>query len=175
MRTFSAVNYAKALFAVAQAGGAVPVVRKDITRLAGILLSEPRFSTLLNAPNLPLDLKKSALKSLSACEVDPFVVRVFGLLINNKHADKLAEIADVFEKLCLESEGVVTGTVYGAYDITDEEIMKISSKLGPAAGGKKLALSFKKAPELLAGVKIRLGDKIYDYSVARYLESLLEG
>ena len=64
-----------------------------------------------------------------------------------------------------------TITVEHAGAISPEAIQQISEKYG-AQYGRKLEVTTKEAPELIAGVRVSVADDVYDASVAGRLQAL---
>jgi F-type H+-transporting ATPase subunit delta len=88
------------------------------------------------------------------------------------------EISKAFDSLVNEAEGVLEGLAYSAAPLTEKELAALEKAVG-ASLDKKVSLTNRVEPSLLGGVKVAVGDKVFDGSLERKLtdlrKKLLEG
>ena len=76
-----------------------------------------------------------------------------------------------FGKLVQEKNNEVAGVVYLAKPCSDEMFQKIEAKLSEVTG-KNLKLEKVIDPDLIGGIKVKIGDQIVDSTVATKLREL---
>ena len=77
----------------------------------------------------------------------------------------------MFIKLVHDSRGEVEGTVETAKPIDDDELRKIEAAAS-VTFGKKVSLRVEVDPELIGGIRLRVGNTLFDGSVATALDDL---
>ncbi|HND52161.1 MAG TPA: ATP synthase F1 subunit delta, partial [Pirellulaceae bacterium] len=85
--------------------------------------------------------------------------------------DCLRAINEAAHRLNDERRGRVLVTVVTASPIDDQLLSQINSQLS-AALGKQAILQTRVNPELLGGLEVRIGDKVYDGSLRTRLEKM---
>ena len=83
----------------------------------------------------------------------------------------MADIQKAYGKLLDERNGIADATVTSAYPLKEEDAKNIALALGKAVG-KTIRLEVVVDPSLVAGVKLKYGDKIIDGSVEARLASM---
>jgi len=80
-------------------------------------------------------------------------------------------IADAFDTLLDVKNGVIRGEILTAVELEGQKQEAVLSDLEKKAG-RKLALQFGVAPEILGGVVLKVGDKVMDASLRAQLSIL---
>ena len=93
------------------------------------------------------------------------------VLAENGRLDVLAEIRTQYEALRNEREGVVEAEVYTAFDLEDAQLADLVARLEKKTG-RKVKASVRVDKDLIAGVKVVLGDKVIDGSARAQLGAL---
>jgi len=70
-----------------------------------------------------------------------------------------------------ESRNIVMAEMVAAREVPEDEVKSLADKLS-ASSGKTVKLQVKVDPSLLGGIKLRLGDRIIDGTVAKKLEMM---
>ena len=84
----------------------------------------------------------------------------------------LPAIAEAFEELRREHDGVITCVVTSAAPLDEEARNKVKDLAAKKYPGKSITLSEKVDKNLIGGVIVRIGDEQYDGSVSRRLNDL---
>jgi F-type H+-transporting ATPase subunit delta len=83
----------------------------------------------------------------------------------------LPEIARQFELLKSREESVVEATVESAFPLNDQQAQELAGTL-KAKFGKDVRLSTSVDPDLIGGVRIKVGDDVIDASVRGKLQAM---
>lgn len=135
------------------------------------IISNRDFSLILNNPNVEseaiIKLIRDLLKNDCSIEIFNFI----NILSENHRLIILPEIYKIFNELVLEDQKRANAILESAYELSRsdcEEFEKILSN----KFGKKISVQVKVNPELIAGVKITINDKVIDSSIQGRLTTL---
>jgi len=164
-----AKRYASALFALADAAGAADAVGGDLAALhADFQRDEVR--TLLTSPDIGSGERGVVLEKLGHGR-HQLVQGLFGVLQHRRRLEVLFDIYPEFHELLLDSRGEIEGTAESAHPIEAAELQQLAELAGRLSG-KKVLLSAVRSPELIGGVRLRVGNKLYDGSMQTTLAQL---
>lgn len=169
--TLLAKRYAQALFALAKEGGAVDAVASDLGALHAELHA-PGAGELLSSPDVPADERKSVLEKLGAGR-HQLVQNLIGVLHERRRLEVLPDLPVAFRDLYMEDRGEVEGTAESAHPLSTDEIAGLT-ELASRLSGKKVVLTAAHKPELLGGVRLIVGNVLYDGSLRAALTQLEE-
>lgn len=166
-----AKRYAEALFQVAKKQGTLAEVGADINEVAKVFANNAELVSLLAAPKLRASAKKEMVKTLFS-NANEAVVNTLQILIDKKRISDLAYVAKGFQALAAAAQGTAQATVYSTRPLTAEEQDQVSSSFGKLVGVEKLDITNEIDASLIGGVRVQIGNYIYDSTVASKLEGL---
>jgi F-type H+-transporting ATPase subunit delta len=166
-----AKRYANALFQVAKEKNVVIEVNEDLQELVKLIQENQQFVSLLTSPKFSAERKKEIVKELFA-NANPIVQNALQLLIDKKRMNEALNLAEEFKTLAADAQGYAEATVYTTRELTEQEKNEISSAFGKLVGKEKLAITNVVEPAVLGGVRVQIGNYIFDNTVASKLESL---
>ena len=150
--------YAEALFAVAARDGKAEDTGDE---LAAFFVS-PAVTRRTREPVLEAALKDNA---------SPLVGNFLRVLNQNNRLDLLRAIAAAYRDLLDQRAGRVRVTVRSAVALSEEQQDALRRTLAESLH-KEPVLDLRTDPELLGGMVVQVGDKVYDTSVRTRLEAL---
>ena len=166
-----AKRYAEALFQLAKEQNNISEVSVDLKELAKAIESTPELLSLLQAPKISTDKKKEILVGVLTSAA-PAVVNTVKFLIDKKRINELTVVAEEFQTLAAASQGAAEAVVYSTRALTDEERAEISASFAQLVGKQKLEITNLIEPSLIGGIRVQIGNYIYDSTVASKLEGL---
>ena len=86
--------------------------------------------------------------------------------------DEIVEVANQFFELANEESGIAEAQVYSTRELSEAEREAISATFAAKVGKKSLRIENIVDSELLGGVKLRIGNRIYDGSLRGKLDRL---
>ena len=95
------------------------------------------------------------------------------LLIRRNSVQLLPEVVKAYNRLADKHSGVARATVESAFALDDQERDAIAKNLKNLFDIKEVVIDTRVTPELIGGVKIRVGDKQLDGSVTGKLKRLV--
>lgn len=166
-----AERYALALFEAAKEQNIVPKVEEELRMIKQAVTSNPGFITLLQSPNLSLHEKKTMLEGVFA-GVTPLVINTLKLLVDRHRQDEILGVADGFIASANKENGIAEAVVYSVRPLTGTETETISATFAAKVGRRTLNIENVVDSNLLGGVKIRIGNRIFDGSLQGKLNRL---
>ncbi len=154
--------YAEAAFKFARDAQALPAWSAALARLAAVLAS-PTAHDLIGHPGVPAD-RLAAVIADTTGGLDAQQLNFVRLLADNERLGAIAEIANLFEALRNDHEGVLEATIASAFPIDAGQVDGIVATLSQRFG-RRIKASVSVDPELIGGVSIRIGDEVIDASV----------
>jgi F-type H+-transporting ATPase subunit delta len=166
-------NYALTFLKIAQEQDQLLRYSQQLEDFLARLRQEPLFFHTLRDPLIPFRQKQAVLaQSLIDAGYDLYVANFLNLLLDEHQEQAYEKIIEDFLEAYDCASGVTRGTVRSALPLSEEDLAKLE-----AAFSKKLGLKVHLIqsidPELLGGLSVMLGDKIYDNSLLQGLKSLL--
>jgi len=162
--------YAEAVFRIADSSGRLGDWSDTLSDLANVSV-DPSIAAAINDPNVSspkvAGLFIQVLAGRMTAEAENFV----RVLAENQRLELLPEIAAQYEVLKNDREGIVDAHVTSAFPMTDTQLAELAAQLERKTG-KRVKAQISIDPELIAGVRIVIGDKVIDGSARAQLNAL---
>ena len=164
-------RWAKALIELAAEAGKVEVIAKQIMELAVAVRGSDELAELMRNPALEARRAPVFTQLLAASDADELLRRFVAHLIVKGRLPALPAIADATERAADEHLGQTRGEVVSASSLSQAELASLTSTLS-ASIGKKVILEASVDERLIIGLRVQLGSKLIDHSVAGRLERI---
>ncbi len=164
-----ASRYARALFEAASAADAVDAIAGDLSRLDQAL-EHAGLRALIMEPDTPRKRRAKVLHDL-VTEAHQLTKNLIDALLARRRWEILGDLSTAFDALVRVARGTETGIVESPFPLDDEQMAALASTASRLSG-KQVTLELVIAAELLGGVRLRVGNTLYDCSVATALEDL---
>ncbi len=165
-------RYATALLDEATAAGIADKCLADLEAFARQASSVSDLRDLFANPTVPAEAVGRVVHSLtSSMKLDPMASSFLALLASRRRLDKLASVIGAYKAVQDERAGRAQALLESAGPISDDQVNRIRDAIG-AAMNRRLVLTKKRDPALLSGVRVTVGDQVFDLSARTYLESL---
>ncbi|WP_449620810.1 F0F1 ATP synthase subunit delta [Robertmurraya sp. Marseille-Q9965] len=166
-----AKRYASALFQLSKEHNLLDQMEAELRVVKEVLVDNAELNAVLKSPKLPIEKKKEILKN-AFLQVNTFVLNTLMLLIDRHRVDEITAVADEFIQLANDDRGIAEAQVYTIRPLTDEERDALSSTFAKKVGKTSLRINNIVDSNLLGGVKVRIGNRIFDGSLSGKLERL---
>jgi F-type H+-transporting ATPase subunit delta len=164
-------NYAEALFELADREGELVPYGEGVELVARLLDENRDFRAFLETPRVRVAEKKAVLRRTFAGTIPPRLLSFLLLTIDKRRQRLLREIARAYHELVDERLNRVRVEVTIARAQQDEVLARLGDALSRLLG-KTAVPHIRIKPEILGGVIVRAGDKIYDGSLRRRLDRM---
>ena len=167
-----AQRYAKALFALGQERGDMPVLPGEVDELTDLVLGDDELRRVLFTPIHPRSERRGVLGELvERLELSKEVHAFSMLLVDENRTGCLPEIRSALRELVEQAAGRVTAQLISARPLSDDEVEHLREVLSRRVNAEvKLQLDVDES--LIGGVIARVGDLMLDGSVRTQLDSL---
>jgi F-type H+-transporting ATPase subunit delta len=164
-------RYATALYEEASSTGVVDRVDSDVDLLLSTIEDSHDLQLLLASPIVNAEKKEAILSRLFKPHVSE-LVHSFLALITRKHRESIiAGMLSSYRQLRLEQQGIVEAHARVAKSLTDADRDRLESSIAKMIDSS-VDLDVEEDPDLLGGVVVRIGDRVYDGSLRRQLNVL---
>lgn len=159
--------YAQALLELAQAKGEVDSVAEEAGGLMA-LLGDADLKRLLYGRALSSAQRGGVVEQLFKGKVSDVLYRFIQVVNRKERLSALPGILSAFLSRVSEARGELDVDVYVAEALAGDAGQAVADSIGGAMG-KKVQLREHVDPELIGGLKVRVGDRLIDGSVATQL------
>lgn len=167
-----AERYATALLELAKERKALDRVAEDLEALKTLLEGSPELTRLVRSPLIAREDRARAMQAVAERAGFSDLTRNFiGVVARHGRLFALQAIAGRFLAVLAERRGEVTAEVTVAHALDDEQLRSLESTLGAVAGGK-VSVDLKVDPDILGGLVVRLGSRLFDSSLGSRLRRL---
>jgi F-type H+-transporting ATPase subunit delta len=162
--------YAEAAFRLARENGAFEQW-SGMLRLLDLLVQDERVARRLGDPNVSGQELESLILGICGEQLDGAGRNFVQVLIHNDRLSAVTAVRALFEQLRLEHEGVLEAKIHSAFAIDDAQVNQIITKL-ESKYQRKVRAEVSVDPQLIGGVKIVVGDKVFDATVRGKLDAM---
>ena len=164
-------RYAKALFALAKEEQALEQTAEQLQRMAA-LVDDPAIGPTLRSPLLSTEHRRQLAQTLARdLSLSDLLTRFVGVLGDQQRLNQLPAMAEHFQLLLDQELGRVRITVRSARTLDAQQQEQVAAAFARLTG-KHVVPTAAVDPELLGGVVVEVGSKVYDGSVRTQLERL---
>jgi len=172
-----ATVYAQSLLEVCDKAGGNAVAEacaSELRDLSEIIRGDRRFAEFLKTPIVGNDKRKTALEKIVKGRVSDLVYRFVMVLANHGRAGRIADVADAFDALMQDRLGRVEVDMFTVDGKASDDVLATVKARVKAAFAKDAVLHQYSDPNMIGGVKLRIGDQLIDGSVAAQLRNMRE-
>jgi F-type H+-transporting ATPase subunit delta len=105
-------------------------------------------------------------------KVSKHVLNTVLFMLDRKRGDCIADMAKQFIKLAMEEQQEAEAVVYSVTPLSEEHKQTVSTLIAKKVGKRNLRMKNEIQPDLIGGLKIRVGNQIFDGSIKGRLEKL---
>ncbi len=156
-------RYAQAIFEIAVERENTDKIEEELQVVKKSFASSSELRNWLSYPFIDQVDKKSLLAQVFADLSEP-VQNLLFLLVDRHRVDQIGQIVEAYQALNDEHKGVVEATVITAFPLRAEDEKQLIETFEDLTN-KKLRIQKQIDSDLLGGVVVKIGDRIYDGSL----------
>jgi F-type H+-transporting ATPase subunit delta len=165
-------RYATALYALAEEQGALDRTVQEMDALGRLIDASADLHRMLQSPLIDVQTAQRALRAaLTEQGYSKIVLDFVGVVASNRRARELRAIVAGFAALVAERRGVVVAHVATARPLSPMQEQALRARL-IEAGYARIEIATTVEPELLGGMTLRVGARLYDTSLRSRLQRL---
>ncbi|MBU8881059.1 F0F1 ATP synthase subunit delta [Bacillus sp. FJAT-29790] len=166
-----AKRYALALFQLANEHQLLDQMEEELRVVKEVVNHNADLKAVLKSPKLPIVKKKEILKDAFA-SANIYVLNTLMILIERHREDQISDMVDQFISMANDERGIAEAKVYSIRPLTDDERKALSATFAAKVGKRSLHIDNIVDSNLLGGIKLRIGNRIFDGSLRGKLERL---
>jgi F-type H+-transporting ATPase subunit delta len=164
-------RYATAVYMLAKDQNQVGRVGDDLDTIAQALAGNESVRGFYVAPTIERDVKERAFVEALGTRVSDIALHTLLLLIRKRREALLDEIVREYRKLEMAGRGAEPLIISTARPLDESAVRTLVERLEQTYG-KKFEATVRQDRQLIGGVRIAMGDRVIDGSVAGRLEEL---
>jgi F-type H+-transporting ATPase subunit delta len=171
-REVVAKRYALALFDLAKASGKIDEVEQQLNSVNAVLAESKELKNVLEHPKVTTEKKKTLLKDIFSSTLSNEVLNTLYILIDRKREEVLEALVRQFTSLANKERGLADATVYSVKALSDSEMKALTEVFAKRLGVKSLRVTNEIDSELIGGIKLVVGNQVFDGSVLAQLNRI---
>jgi F-type H+-transporting ATPase subunit delta len=143
----------------------------DMLAFIASVYADPQVQRALANPKLTKEDVERLLVGVCGERLDLAARNLLILLVRNDRLTVLPYILERYEQMREEQENTLEASVESAFPLNDEQLEILMQRLERRTNHKVKA-NVRIAPELIGGVKVQIGDEVWDASVRGQIDGM---
>jgi F-type H+-transporting ATPase subunit delta len=162
-------GYAEAMFAVARAEGVLPAVEDELFGFAKAIEQNTPLREALTDATLPADNKKAVIADLLGPRANPVTANLLGFVVDAGRAREIPKVVESLVALAAGERDHALAEVRTAVALSHAQRDRLAQALSSATG-RTVDVKVVIDPSVVGGAIARVGDEVFDGSVATRLD-----
>lgn len=172
MAKIVATTYSDALFDLALESDTLELCAEEVQFIKEAFIENEDLVKLLNHPKIAREEKINVIKNIFSDRVSSDITSFLIIIVEKGRTIELLSIFDEFLAKYKEFKKIGVVHVTTAIDLTDEQKAKVEKKLLATTDYVKLEMNYNIEKSLIAGMVIRIGDRVVDNSIKTKLSHM---
>ncbi len=167
--------YARSLRELAFSKGGIDKVRLVLEELSGVLAlarDNPRFGEFLSSRIISVVDKKKSIGAALRGKCDDLTLHFLMALADNERLGKLPGIVGSLAEMVDAVDGRVEVTVTTSAPIDEDSVRSLRERIASKMPGSTPVIKTIVDPTMIGGIRLQVGDKLFDASVQTKLRQL---
>ena len=165
-------RYAKSLMDLCVENKSVVTCQQELGEIADIYINNNEFRDFLQNPQNHNQSKKEMIKKLFDGKIDKFVLNLLYLLLDKDRIGCLPVISSEFGALADEFNSIINIIIYTPEKLEGNSVDAICNKFQKLYNTKGVRHTVEIDKSLIGGVKVQVGDRLYDGTIKGKLSRL---
>jgi len=166
-----AERYAEGYYQLAVESDTLREKKEQCEKIQAACSEYPDINALLRAVKVTKEEKKNFLQEVFGGITDTDTLHMLKLLVDKNRIFYMPQILSAFLEKANEGLGILHVTVESARELKEEDLARIQSALGKKYK-KEIVLNTKLDPELIAGIKVVIGNNVTDITAKNQIEEM---
>ena len=169
MSVLIAKRYSQAFFDWAEDSNSTEAVYKDLCELKKLCQESEIFGDFIHNPVTSVEEKNKIIQDLFASKIHSQTLTFLLFLVDKGRINLLEAICNAYELIHMQSSGTVEAVITSNVKLSESQLEKIRARFAKLTG-KKIQERTVIDPQMSGGIKIKVEDTIYDYSIENKLQ-----
>ncbi|PKR77751.1 F0F1 ATP synthase subunit delta [Halalkalibacillus sediminis] len=166
-----AKRYAVALFDLGTEKSALAEIDAELRVIQEVFQENKEVNEFFNNPRISIDQKKQFIRDTFS-EVSAETRNLLLLLADKRRINDFTDIVEEFTAMKNEARGIAEADVYSVRELTEDERKNIEEVFTRKLNKNTLRINNIIDPSIIGGLKIRIGNQIYDGTIGTQLSRL---
>lgn len=166
-------RYAQALLNCSKSQNDNMAFEEGLNSMATLFSSNMQFKKILLDPRIGNDVKLNIIKEIFPEHQNAVFLSFLNLLLDKNRINLIDGISDEYSKLNSVLNNELNMKIVSAKELNEEEINSLTFKYKGMYNADKVKYTLEVDKEILGGVKVVIGNKIYDGSLKTQLRRML--
>lgn len=172
MAKLAAKAYGAALFELAVEENKVDLLFEEVKCVAELLEENKELSKIMKHPKIMKEEKLQITEDIFKGRVSNEVVGLFKTVVTKDRYEEISEILNYFISEVKEFKNIGVVRVESAVPLSKKQKEQVEDRLKKTTRYTQVEMHYHVCPELIGGMKIRIGDRVIDSSIQTKLEYL---
>ena len=163
-------KYAKTLFDLCSKHNCVGMVQNQLRAIAYLFNKTSAFRLVLITKRLDNQTKINVVKNALPM-FEPLIIEFISIIIKNNLSNGLIDIISRFNRLASMNSDIKNIDITTANKLSNEELQSLSESISSILNAKP-KINIKEDSDMIGGIKLRVGNKIFDNSVSYQINQL---
>ena len=141
----------------------------DLQQIHQLIESSADFSEFLDNPVIPKGKQDEIILEIFEKKVSAMTLKYLQFLIQKGRLSVLKGICEAFDRLFLETKNIAKVEVFSSVSLNETQLTAMKKHLKDKLH-KDVQTHLVIEPNIIGGVKVRIGDEILDYTIQTQLE-----
>ena len=165
-------TYAQALIGAADKAGVTEKVIAQLNEIVNDYIGgNPQLAAAFSSPRIDSDEKSRVIDRLFGSECDPILVKFLKVMADRGRLGFVGAVRNAADEIYDEKMGRALATIRTAVPMDDRLRQEVTAKLGKVLN-RDVRLKEEVDPDLIGGMVVRVGDTVFDNSVANRLDKM---
>ena len=165
------INYAKALFLLADETGEQERVSEDMRLVNAVCVENRELNAVFRNPEIKAPKKEAIVSDLFGANVSKTTMAFINFVVHKKRSVNLKGISAAYLDLYRESRGIVLSHITTAQPV-DDDTRALATKVIADYTHKEVELVAKTDPKIIGGLAMEFDNRMYDARISTYLMKL---
>lgn len=166
-----AKRYSKALEELAKSDDELNIIYENLVSVQKTIESSPDLETFIEHPSFSIELKKEIFNEIFDGKISVDVLHFLFILLDRNRIFALGAIINELKELMNRKYNILVIKAISAIELSDEVKNQLAQKLETVCK-KKIQLDTRVDESLIAGMILKIGDKVIDGSIKARLENM---
>ncbi|MCF0133289.1 MAG: ATP synthase F1 subunit delta [Blautia sp.] len=162
--TQTAKVYGGSMYDLAAEESLSDVILEQMEQIRGIFRENPEYQSLLSNPSIPKEKRAELIDEAFGTQAERYLVNFLKLLCDRGILQEYAGCCEEYRRRYNVANGIAEAVVTSAVALSKEQMCALQEKLEKTIG-KKLSVSQKVDPSVLAGIRVEVEGKLLDGTV----------
>ncbi|MDD3013406.1 MAG: F0F1 ATP synthase subunit delta [Candidatus Gastranaerophilales bacterium] len=164
-------RYANALIELGEKCEQLDIYNTDLGLILATFASHKDLNRFLEHPTIPIGDKKEIIENIFKGAVSPNILNTLKLLLDRNRIFIFPSIVYHYTEILNKKRNIAIAEVFTAIEIDEEIKIRVKNQLEKLFN-KTINLEHKIQPDIIAGMVVKVGDRVIDGSIKARLENM---